>query len=184
MARIPYATPETMSTEIRAVLAGRRQINIFRMLANSENVGPGVLALGRKMSIESSLPPAEREVVILRVAQLSNCPFMKHEHTAVSRRHKLSDSWIDAVAQYPADSSLAVLSDFEQLLVRFVDDVVINSNASDEHFDAMAEHYDNSVLVELVLLIGFYMMIGRAMNTFDIELQDGPVDVFPESWAL
>lgn len=183
MARIPYATPETMSTEIRAVLAGRRQINIFRMLANSENVGPGVLSLGRKMSIESSLPPAEREVVILRVAQLSNCPFMKHEHTAVSRRHKLSDLWIDAVAQYPADSSLAVLSDFEQLLVRFVDDVVINSNASDEHFAAMAEHYDNSVLVELVLLIGFYMMIGRAMNTFDIELQDGPVDVFPESWA-
>ncbi len=108
---------------------------------------------------------------------------MKHEHTAVSRRHKLSDEWINAVAQYPAASAAEVLSDFEVLLVRFVDDVVANANASDDLFAAMSEHYDNSVLVELVLLIGFYMMVGRAMNTFDIELQDGPVDLFPESWA-
>ncbi len=49
MPRIPYATPETMTEETRAALAGRRQINIFRMIANSDNVGPGVLALGRKM---------------------------------------------------------------------------------------------------------------------------------------
>lgn len=183
MPRIPYAEQETMTAETRGVLSGRRQINIFRMIANSDNAGPGVLTLGRKMSVDSSLPTSEREVVILRVAEQIDCPYMKHEHSAVSRRHGLSDEWIGAVGHYPTDSAIVQLNDFEQLLIRFVDDVVQNANANDELFDAMAEHYDRSMLVELVLLIGFYMMVGRVMNTFEIEFQDGPVDVFPESWA-
>lgn len=183
MPRIPYATADSMTDETRAALAGRRQINIFRMIANADNVAPDVLELGRKMSIGSSLPPNEREVVILRVAQLSNCPFMTHEHTAVSRRNQLSDEWILAVQQYPEGLASQVLSDFEQLLLRFTDEVVHNANASDELFDALASHYDRSVMVELVMLIGFYMMVARTMNTFDIEIQNGPVDTFPESWA-
>lgn len=183
MSRIPYADLHDLPESTRNALAGRRQINVFKMIANSTNAAPDVLALGRTMSVGSSLPPIEREIVILRVAHLTNAEYMAHEHHTVALRHGFSESKIASVALYPDDRALADLDDFERQLIDFTDAVVRTGNAPDEPFNAMELHYDRSRLVELVMLIGFYMMVGRVMNTFALELEDGPVDTFPQDWA-
>lgn len=183
MPRIQYADLQGLPASTRRALAGRRQINVFKMIANSTNAAADVLTLGRTMSVGSSLPPSEREIVILRVAHLTNAAYMAHEHHAVALRHGFSASKIASVASYPDDQSLSDLDDFERELIGFTDAVVLTGNAPDESFQAMEVHYDRSRLVELVMLIGFYMMVGRVMNTFEIELEDGPVDVFPQHWA-
>jgi len=49
--------------------------------------------------------------------------------------------------------------------------VVITATAPDELFEAVRTDYNDSRVVELVLLIGFYMMVARVMNTFQLELE-------------
>src|SRR6478752_7028148 len=126
MAPLPYFDPEQAPERVLRAMAGKRKINIFRMIANSENSAPEVLALGQTLSKGSSLDPAHREVVILRVAHLTNA-------------------------------------------------AVITANAPDELFDAIRTDYNDSRVVELVLLIGFYMMVARVMNTFHLELENEKV---------
>src|SRR6478609_8884643 len=150
MARIPYFDPEQAPERVLRAMAGKRKINIFRMIANSENSAPEVLALGQTLSKGSSLDPAHREVVILRVAHLTN-------------------------AAYTSREPGIILSPFERTLIEFTDAVVITATAPDELFDAVRTDYNDSRVVELVLLIGFYMMVARVMNTFHLDLENEKV---------
>ena len=178
MARIPYFDPNSASDRLMNALAGRRKINIFRMIANAENCAPEVLALGQRLSRESSLDAVHREIVILRVAHHTGARYQWHEHTAVAQRIGLTADKITAVAEYPSDSDLQLFTDFERTLLRFTDAVVATATAPEELLDAIHAEYGDSMLVELVLLIGFYMMVGRVMNTFELELEDGPVGTY------
>lgn len=178
MARIPYFDPTTATPEQAKALAGKRAINIFKMIANSENAGPEVLTLGQKLSKGSSLDHVLREVVILRVGYLSNAEYELDQHTRVARRVGLSNNLIEAIGEFPnSDFGFdPVHLDF----IKFTDSVVQQTRPNDELFEAVSKHLDHSQLVELVLLIGFYMMVCRVMNTFDLELESGSAS----SWGL
>jgi len=178
VARIPYLDPAAAPARTLQALDGKRGINIFRLIAQAENAAPEVLALGHRLSRGSSLPPVEREVVILRVARLSQASYQAHEHHAVALRHGFTEEKIAAVAQYPAAGSAEHLTDFEQDLIRFTDSVVETTTAPDDLFARITAVYNHSEVVELVLMIGFYMMVGRVMNTFEVELETGPVEIF------
>lgn len=178
MARIPYFDPANASQRVISALAGKRKINIFRMIANSENCAPEVFALGQSLSRGSSLDPVQREVVILRTAHLTGAAYQWHEHNAVATRIGFTAERIAAVASYPDESACAVLGPFEQTLIRFTDALITTATVPDEEFDEVRGEYDDSRLMELVLLVGFYMMVGRVMRTFDIETETGPVDSF------
>lgn len=177
MARIPYFDPATAPDRVLHAMAGKRKINIFRMIANSQNSAPEVLALGHTLSRGSSLDPVHREVVILRVAHLTGAAYQWHEHTAVATRVGFTPSKIEAVAAYP-DQVTGEFTPFELLLLEFTDSVVGTTTVPDDIFDAVAAEYNESELVEFVLLIGFYMMVGRVMNTFRLELETEPVDTY------
>ena len=99
MARIPYFDPEQAPERVLHAMAGKRKINIFRMVANSENSAPEVLALGQTLSKGSSLDPTHREVVILRVAHLTNAAYQWHEHTTVAKRVGFTAEKIDAIVR-------------------------------------------------------------------------------------
>lgn len=178
MARIPYFNPENTPERTLRALAGKRKINIFRLIARSDNAAPEVLALGQVLSRGSSLPPVHREIVILRVAHLSQAAYQAHEHHAVALRHGLTEEKIAAVSAYPAAASEEHLGQFERDLIDFTDAVVKTTTVQDDLFEKVAAVYDDSRLVELVLMIGFYMMVGRVMNTFRVELETGAVGQF------
>ena len=175
MARIPYFDPEQAPERVLRAMAGKRKINIFRMIANSENSAPEVLALGQTLSKGSSLDPAHREVVILRVAHLTNAAYQWHEHTTVAKRVGFTAEKIDAIAAHTSREPGIILSPFERTLIEFTDAVVITATAPDELFDAVRTDYNDSRVVELVLLIGFYMMVARVMNTFHLDLENEKV---------
>ncbi|QGU08229.1 hypothetical protein COCCU_11640 [Corynebacterium occultum] len=176
MARIDYFDPESAPEHIIRAMGGKKKLGIFRMIANSENVGPEVLELGKKLSVGSSLPHEIREVVILRVGYLSDAAYELKQHTAVARRVGLSDEMIAAIGEYP-DSCFPFTQEHLDYL-HFTDAVVKETTPGDEVFSRVQVRLDNSQLVELVLLIGFYMMVSRVMNTFNIDLETGPAEPY------
>lgn len=178
MARIPYFNPESAPEATLRALDGRRQINIFKLIAQSDNAAADVLKLGHTLSRGSSLPAAQREVVILRVATLTGAAYQLHEHHAVALRVGLSEEKIQAIANYPDESATAILTGFERLLIDFTDAIVKTATVPDDVFRQTYDHFGDSKTVELVLLVGFYMMVGRVMNTFEVDLEDGPVETF------
>lgn len=176
MARIEYFDPENASPRIVRALDGKKKINIFRMIANSDGAGAEVLALGQRLSHGSSLDHNDREIVILRVGHLSGASYEIKQHTAVARRVGLSDEKIQAIGEYPETGF--VFDDSERDLIAFTDAVVHETTPREDVFRRVEDRYSRSQLVELVLLIGFYMMVSRVMNTFEIDHESGPAETF------
>ena len=63
MTRIPYRRPEDMTERARELTAERGNLNVYRALANAENVFTGWMLAGRDALTSPVLPRRLRELV-------------------------------------------------------------------------------------------------------------------------
>ena len=57
----------------------------------------------------------------------------------------------------------------------YTDDVLKNVKASDATFNPLLEKLGARQLQELTITIGFYMLVSRYLETFEVDLEDGEV---------
>ncbi len=168
MARIAYNDMTDIAPELAEELAKRPQANIYRMLANGGSAALGYLKLGGALRFNGALTPMARELVILRTGSLCAAAYELDHHEAIARDIGLAADKIRAAIG--DGSGAAAFDGFEAALLRFTDEVVLDGKASQAAFAALAEHYSPEELIETTLLIGFYMMTSRFLQTFDMDL--------------
>jgi len=155
MARLPYA-------EISERLP---QLNIFKLIANAETAFRPLMEYGLVLLRNLEVDPIVREQAILRVAALT--PGAEYEwvqHEAIGRAVGMTDEQIEACRA----------GDPDDLVLRFTEEVVRDASPSDATFAMMAERFTPREIIELILVIGQYMMLARLMATAQIDL-DEPV---------
>ena len=168
MARIAYNDMTDIAPELAEEFAKRPPANIYRMLANGGSAALGFLKMGGALRFNGALSPMARELVILRTGSLCEAAYELDHHEAIARDIGMAEDKIRAAI---GDGPGAVAFDgFEAALLRFTDEVVLDGKASQATFAALAEHYAPEELIETTLLIGFYMMTSRFLQTFDMDL--------------
>ncbi|RYE69425.1 MAG: carboxymuconolactone decarboxylase family protein [Oxalobacteraceae bacterium] len=168
MARIPYFDLEKAPQEYRDMLAGRPPLNLYRMLPHATSIAPGFLAMGRGILRESALDPKIREIVILRVGMLSDASYELHQHKRVARRVGLSE---EKIAALQAGADEPVFDHVESKVIRFTDEVVRNVKATNQAFDVLQSDFSHREIAEIVLTIGFYMMVCRFLENFEVDIE-------------
>jgi 4-carboxymuconolactone decarboxylase len=175
MPRIPYADPATFPDSVRASLA-RAPLNLSRMMGGaSEPVFNGFNTMGGAFyGPASSLPPTLREIAILRVGYMSNAPYETYQHEASGRQNGLGDTQIEALKH--GGEHKEAFDEAQQAVVNFTEDVVKNVKASDATLAAVRKHLSDKQVLDLILLIGFYMMVSRFLETTGVELDAKVLD--------
>lgn len=175
MARIPYPDPDALPDEVRSFFDRiRPKLNIYRMLPHAESSLYGFMKLGNALLFKADLDPVLRELVILRVGYLSAADYEVHQHLVVAAHVGVPAEKIAATEEGP---DAAAFSDLERAVLRFTDEVVTKVKASDTAYDAVAEHLSHRELSELLLTIGFYMMVCRFLENLEVEIEgQGEVD--------
>lgn len=175
MARIPYPDLDALPDEVRS-FAGRIRpmLNIYRMLPHAETSLYGFMKLGNALLFKAALDPVLRELVILRVGYLSGADYEVHQHLVVARHVGVPGEKIAGVEVGP---DAPAFSDLERAVLRFTDEVVRDVKASDAAYDAVAAALSHRELSELLLTIGFYMMVCRFLENLEVEIETpGAVD--------
>jgi alkylhydroperoxidase family enzyme len=170
MPRIPYAAPEQLDQTTQNLLERLAPLNIFKMMANAPGLLRPFVDLGGAFLFNGKLDPVTRECAILRVGYLSKATYETAQHEKIGRDVGMSDALIEAVKTGPTDPSL---SEEHRLTLAFVDDLVANVRASDATFDPVLAHFGAEVAQEITLVTGYYMMVCRFLETFDVEIEDG-----------
>ncbi len=169
MARIPYFDMTEAPEEYKALLAGRPPLNLYRMLPHAGAAySQGFLALGGAILRGNDLDPKLREIAILRVGLLGKAGYEVHQHTRVARKAGLSDAKIAAL-EVGADT--AALDDTEKLVLEFTDKVFHDLKAPDELFDRVSARFGHRQTAQLVLVIGFYMLVSRFLENFEVDIE-------------
>ena len=174
MARIPYFD-RTQATG-RAAKAFERlpRLNIFAMLGHSGELIDGFTKLGTQILNFSSLDPVLREVAIIRVGVLSKAKYELYQHERIARGMGMSDALIAAIHEGPAAKAF---DEPQRLVMAFTDDVVANVRASDATFEPLKAKLTFKALQELTITIGYYMLVSRFLETFDVDIEERPVKV-------
>ncbi|MGH1349992.1 MAG: carboxymuconolactone decarboxylase family protein [Methyloligellaceae bacterium] len=171
MARIPYHDLNDLPEKLAETIKKAPPLNIYRMLAHAPTVAPGFLKMGGAILTASELDPKLRELVILRVGILSDASYEIYQHRRVAASVGLDEKKVAAVLN---ETDEPVLDDLEQLLVRFTDSVVKDVKAPDELFNEVSEKLSPRLLSELLLTIGFYMMVSRFLENTGVDIEEKP----------
>ncbi len=170
MARIAYADPAATDRKTAALLDRLAPLNIFRMLANAPGLLRPFVDLGSAFLYHGELDPVIRECAILRVGYLSGAAYETAQHEKIGRDLGMDEALFRALRQ---GSDGPGLTDEQSLVIAFVDDLVSQVKASDATFRPVLDQFGVAPTQELVLLVGYYMMVSRYLETFEVDIEAG-----------
>jgi alkylhydroperoxidase family enzyme len=159
--------------ETRALL-GERTLNIFGTLAHHPKLLKRWLVFGNHVLAKNTLGARDRELLILRVGWRCRAPYEWGQHVVIARQSGISDEEILRVAEGPDAAGWDVR---DALLVRAADELHDTQTLTDATYDALATHYDNKQMLDIVFTVGQYHLVSMALNTFRVERDDGVTDV-------
>jgi alkylhydroperoxidase family enzyme len=169
MARLPYVDAATAPEAVRDVLTRLPvSLNVFRMMAHAETSFRPMLQLGTSILAQQQLSPKLRELAILRVARLSPAEYEWVQHVPIALATGASQAQVDALARDQiTDASFDAV---ERLVLRFTTEVVCDVRASEATFADLAGRLSPREIVELVLTVGYYMLIARLLETTAVDM--------------
>ena len=168
MARIPYFDPAGgVGPRAQQILDHAPPWNLFRMAGHMGELVQSFAKMGYQIINYTKVDPFLREIAIIRVGVLSGSSYELSHHERAGRKLGMSEALIAAIHEGP---DAKIFQDLQRKIMRFTDEVVLNVRPSDATFNALAEHFSHQELAELTVTIGFYMLVSRFAETFEIEI--------------
>ena len=174
MTRLPYADPERLPKPAREALEAMPPLGIFRLMANAETAVRPWLRWGGVLLSDLQLDPLLRELAILRVAKLTpGADYEWVQHVPIARSVGANDEQVAALER--DDVGASCFSAEQQLVFAFTTEFVRDGRVSPATFEAAKELLSARELIELMMVLGQYLMLARVMATTELDL-DEPID--------
>jgi alkylhydroperoxidase family enzyme len=165
---LPLPTDDELTPEAREVLQALPPLNVFRAVAALPASFRPFMELGGSILAGDHLTPAERELVILRVAHLTNAPYERQQHEQLARAVGIGEDEIEATA---SASPEAALSADGALLCRAAGEITLDVRLSDRTLAEVRERWGDRGTAELVLTVGYYNMVSRFLESTRVPLE-------------
>jgi 4-carboxymuconolactone decarboxylase len=165
---------------------GGGTLNIFATLAHHPKLMKRWLVFGNHVLAKSTLPPRDRELLILRTGWKCSAPYEWGQHVVIARALGIDDVEIARIAAGPGEHGW---SDWDATLLRAADELHDQSCIGEPTWRALAARYDEQQLLDLVFCVGQYHVVSMALNSCRVERDDGvdelsvPFPVHPDASA-
>lgn len=147
---------------------GGRDLNLFRVMMNNPKLTRRWTVFAGHILQKQSVPPRERELLILRIGWLNQCEYEWAQHVEIAKRSGVGESEIERIKQGPG----AGWSAHDAALLRAADELFEHSVVSDETWAALASKYSTEQMMDLVFTVGQYNLVSWALNSFGVPLDD------------
>ncbi|AYF73467.1 carboxymuconolactone decarboxylase family protein [Nocardia yunnanensis] len=146
--------------------AGTEDAHLFSTLGRTGGLFRGWLHFSGRLMPGGALRRYESELVILRVAHLRECEYETEHHIRLGRRAGVTPEILDRLREGPA---AAGWTDKERALLTAVDQLVTTRDLDDQAWQALAAHYDERRLIEIVLLTNQYEGLASTITALRIQ---------------
>jgi alkylhydroperoxidase family enzyme len=175
MARIPYPRIQEAPEKIRDFFDklganDQRILNVNKMMAHSSATARELIRLGNRLIFRAELDDRLRELVIIRTSHLCGSRYEWAQHVPIALRSGVTREQMDVIDQW---EGCDLFSEEEKIVLAFTEEVVKLNRATDSTFIAASKFLNPASLVELTISIGYWSMIAKFLNTFEVEIEDG-----------
>jgi alkylhydroperoxidase family enzyme len=144
--------------------------HIFATLARHPDLLKRWLVFGTHVLVQSTLPAREREILILRIGWRCRSEYEWAQHRVIGREAGLTDAEIERIADGPAAPGWSAL---DATLLRAADELHDDACLSDATWRALAAHYDERQLLDLLFTVGQYTLVSMLLNSLGVPLDPG-----------
>jgi alkylhydroperoxidase family enzyme len=145
-----------------------RDLNLFKVLMHHPALVRRWTVFAGHVLRKQTLPPRERELLILRIGWLNQAEYEWAQHVEIAKREGISEAEIDSIKLGPTGPWAAE----DAMLLQAVDDLFENSVMSDATWNALAKKYSTEQMLDLVFTIGQYNLVCWALNSLGVPLDD------------
>lgn len=163
-------TPE--QTEIAAPMVARNNmLNIFRSLLTHPDAMRGFMGWASYvLSKRNTLPPREREIVVLRIGFLCRSGYEWTQHVEIGMRAGLNAADIAAIKEGAGSAHWRAA---ESALIRACDELNRDHFISDPTWQALSAHFNTRQCMDVVFTAAQYTQVSMILNTFGVQLDEG-----------
>ena len=182
VARVRYISRNDLSSDKQHVydrIAENRGrvAHVFEALLNSPDAAEAVAAVGEYIRYRSPLDPVIREIAILSTAREMNNHYEWAQHEPVARKVGVRDQVIDAIRSGKAPMGIPAK---EGVFAQAARELVRDGTLSDRTYQAVEHLLGPLQTVDLIVLVGYYSMIGRVISALGVELDEGLESSLPD----
>ena len=181
MARLPYISREDLPSDKQHIYdriaekrisaeSGGTMPHSFGALLNSPDAAEAVGGLGEYLRFKSSLDPVIREIAILSTARALDNQYEWAHHEAVARSVGVRDEVIESIRSGRAPMGLPAK---EGVFAQAAKELVGKGTLTDRTFQAVLHLLGPQQTIDLIVVIGYYAMLGTALNALGVELEPG-----------
>ena len=160
---------EALELQSKAQMNGRT-LNIFKTLAHHPRLLKRWMVFGNHVLFRSTLPPRDRELVILRIGWLCQAEYEWGQHVIIGKQAGLTDDEIARIKLEPQDAGW---SEFDAALLRATDELHEDACLLDATWQALTTRYDTQQMMDLIFAIGQYNLVSMALNSLGVQLDEG-----------
>ncbi len=172
--RLAPIQPEDWTDDIKKTLQPNVEkgtvFNIFKTLSHHPDLFRRWLVFGNHVLFKSTLPPRERELIILRIGWLCEAEYEWAQHVLIGKEAGLTAEEIDRIKAGP---NARGWSEADKLLLQATDELRKDAFITDATWNGLCQHFDKKQLMDVVFAVGQYNLVSMALNTLGVQLDDG-----------
>jgi 4-carboxymuconolactone decarboxylase len=183
MSRYREITPEEMTPAQRRVhdliIAGRRGRfgGPFQLLIRAPEICEHASQLGEHLRWGTSLPDRLSELAIITTARFWRAQYEWYAHAPLAEKGGVPHAAVEAIRRGEAP----VFAEQDEALVhRICTELFQTQRLSDATFAEATAALDETGLVEVIAIVGYYTLIGNVLNVFQVAMPDGVAPPFAE----
>lgn len=135
-----------------------------------ELLGP-FLGWAAALALQGRLPKRDHELLAMRASYNCRSRFEWGEHAGFARNAGLTD---DEITRIATGADAPGWTAAEAALLRAADELHRSADVTDATWAALASHYDDGQLVEVLYVVGQYTMLSYVANAAGVT---GPADL-------
>lgn len=155
-----------------------RMVGPFAVYMKAPKFGILAQELGGYLRLRTSVPPRLSEFAILCTARQWRAQFEWYAHAKIAENAGISPKKIRALqlGRKPAG-----MKPDEAAIYDFVAELYAKKRVSDKNYARVKKVLGEEGTVELVGILGYYVLVAMTLNVFNAELPAGTPLFFPES---
>jgi alkylhydroperoxidase family enzyme len=172
--RLPPVPADSTDPDLAPVFdvfrdAGRDVPLLYRTLGNSPAMLRAWTGMAWPLRHDATSPRGLRELLIMRVAQLTVASFEWVSHWDMAVKYGITVEQLEQLNRWQ-DSDLFDAD--ERVALALADELTSGLEVADGTWAALAERFPPGELVELVLTVSFYACVSRALHALELNQVD------------
>jgi len=144
-------------------------LNVLGTLAQHPALTTAFHTFNGHVLFATTLTPRQRELLVLRVANVRQCDYEWAQHVVLASDAGISPTEVEQIVQGPDAPGWISL---EAALVRAVDELLADAKIAAGTWATLAAELDDQQLMDVVFTVGAYDALAMALESFEVELDD------------